>query len=112
LTQSGLRATYCTCGWIVGMSRLFRRRVKVNQLRVILTGYLSYDVSWSAPAKKRRLVTGNVILKCGVCMTDGPVARLHPCGHLLGCCCLEVAVGKKCPFCREETRISQNVFHA
>ena len=74
---------------------------------------LCWSVSWSpdeVPAKKMKVVTGNVNMKCGVCMTDGLVQRLHPCGHLLGACCLASMVSKKCPFCREEVRISQVVF--
>jgi len=40
---------------------------------------------------------GNVNMKCGVCMSDGLVQRLHPCGYLLGARCLASTVGKKCP---------------
>jgi len=74
---------------------------------------LCYEVSWSdeRPTKRQRIATGNVQFDCGVCSTMGPVQRLHPCGHLLGSCCLKVAVGKKCPFCREEVRISQPIFN-
>jgi hypothetical protein len=69
-------------------------------------------VTWGAeaPPKRRKVLTGNLILACGVCTSSGPVQRLHPCGHLLGTCCVSEAAGWKCPFCREEVSLAQTVF--
>lgn len=85
--------------------------LRVKELGMINTS-LNYEVSWSdeRPAKRPRLA-GNVQLSCGVCTALGPVQRLHPCGHLLGSCCLSVAVGKKCPFCRDEVSLAQAIFN-
>ena len=101
----------------VGNVELVRIELELLDLQVKkldkTSSALHWSVSWSpdeVPAKKRRAETGNVNMKCGVCMTDGLVQRLHPCGHLLGACCLASTVGKKCPFCREEVRISHVVF--
>lgn len=77
---------------------------------------LIVEVVWPASIQDtslgacRRDRGGNLELQCGVCMQDSVVARLHPCGHLMGVCCISQIVGEKCPFCRVKAVTTQVVY--
>ena len=77
---------------------------------------LIVEVFWPASTQDIRLATskrargGNLELTCGVCMQDSVVQRLHPCGHLMGVCCIPQVLGDKCPFCRVKAITTQAIF--
>jgi len=86
-------------------------KVAVNDLHPNLN-FLDVEVFWeSRPADKRRRVgSGNLEIACAVCAQASVAKRLDPCGHLLGSCCVDTFVGKKCPICRVAAKVAQPVF--
>jgi len=88
--------------------------LQVVSLMITSRKHLRWEVSWGTPNKKPRkeddAKAGNLVQECKICGQECNARRLHPCGHLLGVCCLQEVVGKKCPFCREEVIVSQKVF--